>query len=67
MAHPLADQTPRKGDAIMREVTDEDRRKEVRALLDAMQQHPERDWSEARRRVAVLQHVLDRGAHAPAG
>ena len=50
----------------MREVTDEDRRKEVRALLDAMQQHPERDWSEARRRVAVLQHVLDRGAHAPA-
>jgi hypothetical protein len=42
----------------MQEVTDEDRRKELRSLLDAIQQHPERDWSEARQRIVVLQRVL---------
>ena len=42
----------------MRPVTEEDRRKELRTLLDNMQQHPERNWSAARQRIAVLQRVL---------
>ncbi|GAD48683.1 hypothetical protein NT2_04_00940 [Caenibius tardaugens NBRC 16725] len=48
----------------MQEITEKDRRNELRSLLDAIQQHPERDWSEARRRIAVLQRVL--GMYAPA-
>lgn len=43
----------------MRDTTMEDRRKELADLLEAMQQHPERDWSEARRRVAVLKEMLE--------
>lgn len=42
----------------MHETTEEDRRKELRVLLDRIQQHPERDWSEERKRVAVLQQML---------
>lgn len=42
----------------MQAVTEEDRRKEVRALLDQIQAHPERDWSEVRRRIATLNHLI---------
>ena len=42
----------------MQAVTEEDRRKEVRALLDQIQAHPERDWSAARRRIATLNHLI---------
>lgn len=42
----------------MRETTMEDRRGELAALLDAIAGHPERDWSEERRRVAVLRELL---------
>lgn len=42
----------------MQETTSEDRRKELRSLLERIQQYPERDWSEALKRVTVLQHML---------
>lgn len=42
----------------MEEVTREDREKELKFLLDQMQQHPERDWSKERARVTVLKQVL---------
>ena len=34
-------------------VTEGDRRKEIRVLLDQIQAHPERDWSAVRRRLAT--------------
>lgn len=42
----------------MKETTPQDREHELRSLLDQMSAHPERDWSEARERVAVLQAML---------
>lgn len=42
----------------MREITTEDRRKELRSLLERIETHPERDWTEERKRVAVLQSKL---------
>lgn len=47
----------------MKETTMHDREQELRSLLDQMSAHPERDWSEVRERVAVLQTMLagDRG------
>ncbi len=42
----------------MQETTTKDREKELRSLLDAIAAHPERDWTEERKRVAVLQRML---------
>jgi hypothetical protein len=42
----------------MRETTSEDRRNELRTLLERIQHHPERDWSEELKRVTVLKHML---------
>jgi len=42
----------------MIETTMQDREKELRSLLDQMAAHPERDWAEARERVAVLRTML---------
>ena len=42
----------------MHQTTTEDRRKELRSLLDQIEAHPERDWTEARQRIAVLQSKL---------
>lgn len=42
----------------MTETTIEDRERELRALLDRIEAHPERAWTEERRRVAVLQRLL---------
>jgi len=42
--------------------TSADREKELRFLLDQMSAYPERDWSEARQRVRVLQ-AMDIGAN----
>jgi len=43
----------------MEEVTEQNRRDELNHLLDNMKQHPERDWTEARKRVAVLRKILE--------
>ena len=40
------------------EVTMEDRRKELRSLLDQISAHPERAWTAERERVGVLQRML---------
>ena len=42
----------------MRETTMEDRRHELAALLDAIARHPGRDWSDERRRIAVLRELF---------
>jgi hypothetical protein len=42
----------------MQETTHEDRRKELRALLAQIEAHPERDWSEERKRIAVLNELI---------
>lgn len=42
----------------MQAVTEGDRRKEVRILLDQIQAHPERDWTVARRRIATLNKLI---------
>lgn len=42
----------------MQAVTEGDRRKEVRSLLDQIQAHPERDWTAARRRIATLNRLI---------
>lgn len=42
----------------MQAVTEGDRRKEVRVLLDRIQAHPERDWTEARQRLATLNKLI---------
>lgn len=42
----------------MQAVTESDRRKEVRVLLDQIQAHPERDWSSARQRLATLTKLI---------
>jgi hypothetical protein len=42
----------------MQDTTIEDRKKELRTLLDRIEAHPERDFAEERKRVAVLQGML---------
>lgn len=42
----------------MQAVTEGDRRKELATLLDRIQAHPERDWSEARTRIATLNKLI---------
>jgi len=42
-------------------VTIEDRKKELRLLLQQMQQRPSRDWSEERDRVALLNRMIAGG------
>lgn len=42
----------------MQAVTEGDRRKEVRTLLEQIQAHPERDWTAARRRLATLNKLI---------
>lgn len=42
----------------MTETTMEDRQRELRALLDRIEAHPERAWTEERERIAVLQRLL---------
>lgn len=48
----------------MQAVTEGDRRKEVRVLLDQIRSHPERDWTAARRRITTLNKLI---GNAPAG
>lgn len=42
----------------MKETTMQDREQELRSLLDQIASHPERDWSDARERIAVLQAMV---------
>lgn len=42
----------------MQAVTEGDRRKEIRVLLEQIQAHPGRDWSTARRRLATLTRLV---------
>lgn len=42
----------------MQAVTKGDRRKELAALLNRIQAHPERDWSAARLRIATLNKLV---------
>tara|TARA_E500000305_G_C3905436_1_gene180790 strand:+ start:392 stop:550 length:159 start_codon:yes stop_codon:yes gene_type:complete len=42
----------------MQETTMQDREKELRGLLDQIEAHPERPYTEERKRVAVLQNML---------
>lgn len=42
----------------MQAVTEEDRRQEIRALLGQIQAHPERDWTQARQRIATLNKLI---------
>lgn len=44
----------------MQETTQDDRRRELQALLDAFRNHPERDWSAERRRAQVLREMIAR-------
>lgn len=42
----------------MQETTLEDRKAELASLVAAIEAHPERDWSEARKRIAVLREMV---------
>ncbi|HTN15748.1 MAG TPA: hypothetical protein VL094_13170 [Sphingomonadaceae bacterium] len=42
----------------MQPVTMEDRRKELRSLLERIEAHPERDWTEEKARANVLREML---------
>ncbi|MCB2050450.1 MAG: hypothetical protein KDE63_03375 [Novosphingobium sp.] len=42
----------------MRDTTSQDRNHELQSLLEQMRDHPERDWTEARKRVKILREVL---------
>jgi hypothetical protein len=42
----------------MQAVTEGDRRKEIRVLLEQIQAHPGRDWSAVRRRLATLTRLV---------
>jgi len=44
----------------MKNTTQEDRARELLALLNAMKAHPERDWSAERARAGVLREMLVR-------
>lgn len=48
----------------MIETTPAHREQELRSLLDQIAAHPERDWSEARERIVVLQKMV--AGHTPA-
>jgi len=45
-------------------VTIDDRKKELRLLLQQMQAQPSRDWSEGRDRVVLLNRMIAAGAQA---
>lgn len=60
LSHPF----DHKEGPAMTEVTLDDRQKELRTLLDQMRAHPERDWSEARARIDILNRVLAGQARA---
>ena len=45
-------------------VTNDDRKRELRLLLQQMQQHPSRDWSDGRDRVVLLNRMIAAGDHA---
>lgn len=47
----------------MQETTIEHRRSELKELLEAMKAQPSRDWSEEKKRVAVLRQMVE-GQHA---
>lgn len=42
----------------MRETTLEDRRKELEALLEKFREHPERAWTQERKRAQVLREQI---------
>jgi hypothetical protein len=42
----------------MQDTTIDDRKKELRHLLDQIEAHPEKAFTEERKRVAVLQNML---------
>ncbi|BAK65139.1 hypothetical protein SLG_04640 [Sphingobium sp. SYK-6] len=42
----------------MTPVTIDDRKKELRSLLEQIQANPSRDWTRERERVVVLQHMI---------
>lgn len=42
----------------MHAVTNDDRRKELAALLACMRQRPSHDWARERQRVQVLRHMI---------
>lgn len=42
----------------MKETTMEDRRKELRSLVSQIEAHPERDWTEERKRILVLREMI---------
>jgi hypothetical protein len=44
----------------MQETTIADRKYELRQLLEQIEAHPERDWTEARKRIAVLKEMVAR-------
>ena len=39
-------------------VTTDDRRNELRTLLEQIEAHPERDWTSAKERINVLKEML---------
>lgn len=43
----------------MRDTTSQDRRNELQSLLEQMRDHPEKDWTEARKRVKILRELLE--------
>jgi hypothetical protein len=49
----------------MQVVTEGDRRKELAVLLHQIQAHPERDWTNARRRIATLNKLIGRSPPPP--
>lgn len=48
----------------MNPVTIDDRKKELAGLLRQMRDHPERDWSAAKRRVTVLHEMIHAAEHS---
>ncbi|HEY1125452.1 MAG TPA: hypothetical protein VGE65_07445 [Sphingobium sp.] len=42
----------------MTPVTLDDRKKELRALLDTIKAHPEHDWTQARERIRILNEMI---------
>lgn len=46
------------GERTMQATTTADREQELRTLLDQIKAHPERSWTEERKRVGVLQSQL---------
>lgn len=42
----------------MNPVTIQDRKNELRALLDTIKAHPEQDWTQARERIRILNEMV---------